>query len=519
MPRQTASSAPSSRFFARRLSWGQIAAFVVPLPLVFLAVLNVAYSSGDMLDLGWLSRIAWHNDLSLTGPPASFNESFFLHHVSPIFWLSGLLSYIQPLGRLDYYAALLGLIYALYAAGIYRAWTACDVHPPKVQATLLGIFLALLATFSAVGMQALRLPHFEMAIPALALWFFLMVTEERYRAALFWFVLCLLVREDAGFHLFGLLALWGLALAITHRKDPRRIWIRGFAAFALLYSLGALFIQGVLFPGTHKFSQIYAGDPAWAHITLVFIKERLSFFLTQRTTITLPLLVTIGWAFFARNPLLPLGYLAFIPWVALNLMAVQITAGSLNFYYMFPFWISLGWPLLALRLWPEAKAQRWPWLFVLLFSLIGWNKDGFIVYPLAKNDFDTYPFSLTDDILNRKAADAFAAYFAAHKELFEGRVDMPVFSLLIDTNDRLNWLATGHRYMSDPPPEAPPLPEIVIYYNRSFEEPLWVDPVLKTGAYHYFYQVPGTRIRLAAEKSLDAFPDPKPFVLIAKPAF
>jgi len=491
---------------------------LVPLALSAIATLNVAYSSGDMMDLGWLSFLAWHSDVALTGPPASFGESFFVHHVSPIFWLTSLISYVLPLGRVSFYALLMGAIYALYAAGVYRAWRLAG-QKDSGTAALGGAALAIMATFSAAGMQALRLPHYEMAIPALALWFLLDLAEGRRRAAL-WFGLCLLVREDAGFHLFGLLALWALALKIARRREAHIGNIIGYATIAVFYSLLAMFFQHQVFPAAHQFAHIYAGNPPWAHVTADFLKKRLSFFLIERTTITLPFLATILWAWRARNPLLPLGYLAFVPWIVLNLLAVRVTAGALGFYYMFPLWLSLAWPLLALRLWPAAKSmRRWPWLVVLLFSLIGWHKDGPIVYPLANNEFDTCPFAITEGLRHRDAAENFAAYFGAHQDLFMGRVDMPVFSLLMASNDRMNWLATGHRYMSEPPPDAPPLPKMVIYYARSFEYPLWVAPVLKTGVYDYFYAVPGTRIRLASQKSLDAFPAPTPFVAMARPAY
>jgi hypothetical protein len=504
---------------SRRSLLGLILTVIIPLPLVYIAVMNVAYSSGDMMDLGWLSTVAWHSDLLLTGPPASYQESFFLHHMSPIFWLTSLVSYILPFGRLDYYAFLLGLSYSLYAAGIYCLWMWNDGEP-TIRRSLTGAALALLATFSAIGMQALRLPHYEMAMPSFALWFFIMLAQRRIALAAIWFSLCLLIREDAGLHLFGLLFLLGTTQKFTHKQIVPMKRIAGFGCTALAYAFGIMFVQSVLFPDSHKLAQIYTGDPAWQHVTWDFVKERWSFFFTERTTITLPFLVTLIWAAVARNPLLPLGYIAFVPWVVLNVFAFQITAGSLNFYYMFPLWIALGWPLLALHLWPAASPrarQRWPWLIMLLFSLIGWHKDGLIIYPLAKNEFDAHPFALTDEVLHRSASDDFIAYFAANKNLFDGRVDMPVFSLLIDSNDRLNWLATGHRYLSDPPPEAPPLPEMVIYLTDDFEQPLWVAPVLKTGAYGYFYQVPNSRIRIASQKPLDDFPNPKPFVLIAKP--
>jgi hypothetical protein len=479
--------------------------------LVRTSVLNVFYSAGDMIDPGWFSTLAWHSTWRLAGPPA-FSGSFFADHMSPIFWLTSAVSYVLPLPKIEFFAAVLGATYALFAAGVCRAWQMGDERAGLAQG-LAAVAIALAATFSAVGMQALRLPHHEMMIPAFGLWFFIAMAERSYRWAAVWFVLCLMVREDAGFHLAGILVLWGLAVTFYRQaySEARPIWY--FAIAALGYAaLAFLFMHTAFAPNV--FSRVYSGDPPWHHLTAQFLSERFWFYLTERSYATLPLLVTLVWAAFSRNPLLPLGYIACLPWMAMHFLAFGYTSGTLSYYYSFPLWLGLAWPLVALHLWPREntrRAVRWPYLLVLLPSLVGWKFDNVIVYPLAKHYFPEHPFAVTAELLNREAYDNFSRYFIANKsKLGDAAMDMAVFGLLIDDSNRKNWIT---EQKEDHPPE------VIMYFDGGFEWPRIV-PILRRGLYTQFYQVPGTKIRVAAQRPLEgALPQPMPFVAMTRPSY
>jgi len=501
---------------------GRAVAIVIPLALVYVAVLNNFYSSGDMLDPVWLASIAWHSDFGQHAPPA-MPVSFFTSHVSPIFWLPNLVSYVLPLSKIDYFGLWYGGIYALYSAGIYKAWL---LNRPKAASGLavlgevpLAVVVGLAATFSAFPMQALRLPHYELALPAFALWFLITLVEGRYRWAILWFALCLMVREDAGLHLFAVLFLWGAAWRFTStfyaRPWPRARYVWAFAAAALAYAIFAVLLKNFVIQADNLFTRLYVGTPPWHHITGELLLERLRFYALERTWITVPLLVTMGWAAISRNPLLPLGYIAFLPWLLLNFQATHVTPGTLGYYYGFPFWLALAWPLIALHLWPQLgqrPPRRWPYLLVLAASLAGWQYDRVVVYPLQKGFFDKYPFAITSELLHRHNYEEFVGYFAAHeKEFARSGVDLAVFGLVMDHVTRRNWLE--EQKLTDPP-------EILIYFTGGFEWPIHVVPLLATGFYGHFYQVPGTRIELAAHAPLDTLvPGPSPFVPEASPLF
>jgi hypothetical protein len=477
--------------------------------LVRIAVLNVFYTTGDLHDPGWLATITWRNNWHLYGPPA-FPGPYFSEHVSPILWVTNAISFIVPLAKFDYYAACIATIYALYAAGVYRAWQLCDARVTAA-GTLVAILVALAATFGGIGVVALGLPHPEMAIPALALWFTIAVVERAYLWAGFWLAACLLVREDAGLHVFALLVLWAGVQVWRQRAVSKDIrWVIGFALAALGYSVLALLAKRLDFPASDNLTRAYLGSPAWHHVTVPFVLDRLRFYFLMRGYVTLPLLLTCIWAAITRNPLLPLGYIAALPWLVFSLLAVHATPGTLAYYYAFPFWLALAWPLIAMRLWADSSGRltwRCPYALVLLTSVVAWRGDRLVIYPLDRNSFGDAPFVYNDTLRDRAAYQAFADYFVAHRPLFgTTALDEAVFGLLIDQVDRKSWLEDWRSN------EAP---ETLIYFNRAFDWRPRVLPLLQTGVYHCVYAVPGTRIRIATRNPLsDDLPVPMPIMLI-----
>ena len=141
-----------------------------------------------------------------------------------------------PFPKFDFYAACVAATHAIFAAAVYRAWLLTERRVTAVRVAV-AIVVGLAAAFSAVGIVALGLPHPELAIPALAAWFFIALARHTYIAASFWLVACLAIREDAGFHVFGLLALW--IAVLTARQAPADHdlkWLLRFAVTAFAYS-------------------------------------------------------------------------------------------------------------------------------------------------------------------------------------------------------------------------------------------------------------------------------------------
>jgi hypothetical protein len=477
--------------------------------LVRIAVLNIFYTTGDMRDPGWLAFITWHNGWRLRGPPG-FPGPFFSEHVAPILWLTNAVSFVVPLGRYDYYAAVIASSHALFAAGVYAAWQLTEVRR-SAAGPLLGVPVALAAAFSAVGVISLGLPHFEMAIPAFALWFFIFLAKRAYLGAAAWFAVCLAVREDAGFHLFGILMLWAGVTIWTKRRLTREVrLLLGFAVAAFCYSAVAFAAKQVWFPDGDILWRSYLGYQPLHHVTASFVLDRLRYFLTDRTYVTLPFLLSIAWAWFSRNPLLPVGYLATAPWLVLTILAVHPTPGVLAYYYGFPFWLALAWPLVAMRIRREAndrRAAHWPYALLLLASLVGWQRDRLVVYPLMADHIGEAPFAWNDPLRERTRYQVFVDYYWTNRPLFGATaLDQAVSGLLIDRVGRDGWL----EYWRDKPP-----PDTIIYFEHGFEWPTRVWPLVRSGIYQCVYAVPETRILVASQVPLGPrLPAPMPLLIV-----
>ncbi len=485
---------------------------VVSITFVFvrIAVLNVFYTTGDMHDPGWLAYVVWHNGWQLHGP-AGFPGPFFSEHIVPIYWVFNAASYIVPLSRYEYFAVCLAAIHALYAAGVWRAWMLTE---PRVTVASSGIaaIVALAATFSGIAVVALQLPHTELAIPAFALWFAIAVAQRKYVAAALWFVACLAVREDAGLHLFGLLVLWAGVLAWRRRGlGPDIRWLLAFAAIGFCYSAMAFAAKHVEFPHGDILTRSYLGNPPFHHVTGPFIEERARLWLRKLSYVGLPMLLTFLWAAIVRDPLLPLGYIAVLPWLVFNLLAVHDTPGQLGYYYGFPLWLSLAWPLVAWRIgrdnW-DVMRRRWPYALLLMTSVAGWNWNHVAIYAAEPGRYGTQPFAWYDTLTGRDRYQAFNDYYLAHRDAFGvAAFDQAVFGLLIDHADRGTWL--------DPWTPAQP-PDTIIYFTHGFEWQSQVLPRLRTGLYRCIYMVPGTRIQVASQNALsERLPLPLPMQLVS----
>jgi hypothetical protein len=70
-------------------------------------------------------------------------------HVSPIFWITNAISYVVTLGKFEFYAVFNAAIYALYTAGIYRAWQLTDTRVTALRAAV-AVIVALAATFGGI---------------------------------------------------------------------------------------------------------------------------------------------------------------------------------------------------------------------------------------------------------------------------------------------------------------------------------------------------------------------------------
>ncbi len=207
--------------------------------------------------------------------------------------------------------------------------------------------------------------------------FFVALIRRRIWLAAIWFVLCLATREDAGFHLFALL---GLTMLYNFKLrgalyPHKRLAI--FSGFSLVYSIFAVALQHALLAHANAFAAVYWGSSPLQKIFSQETLRRLQFCLVYRSYLWLPAYICLFWAVRSRCAFLLFGFLAFIPWIALQLFAARILAGTLSNYYSFPLIFALLWPLIAISFYENAAvSMQYPlrrnsltWFAAMLLAL------------------------------------------------------------------------------------------------------------------------------------------------------
>ena len=450
---------------------------------------------GFFWDSGLLAFLMSQADPWLHTPPLFGDESFFATHFTPIFILLSPIRRLLPLSDPQFFAFFCGFSHALPGLAVF--WLLYSEFRLR---TALGLAIAAAASvtfcFNGLALAIARYPHFEMLIVGTALLFFVALAQRRSIAASVFFAACLTTREDAGFHLFGALFLLialnryrGIAL-----RDQRREIV--FAAIAVTYSLAVLLFQHAVFGGQSSFARIYLGEPIFVKLSLAGIGERLLGYMQYRTYLVLPAIVALLWAARTRNPYILLGYVAFLPWTLLHLIADSDLAGTLSAYYAFPLMIAAFWPLLGI-LYAERtgtgenkRAAGSVFAFAAMIAvsftaLAHQHNPGGLALPA--NFFS--PPSLARQ---RATEEAIGALTRSKSELGIVFVDGSVLALapaaygsdetLRDAGDRR--------------------PNSVIYFDQGYEAKA-ARAIITAARLDNYYQVSGTSIRLATARPID----------------
>ena len=129
-------------------------------------------------------------------------------------------------------------------------------------------------------------------------------------------------------------------------RDQR--WLLILASIGFVYSAGAILFKQIVFPDQPPlFVGDYLGDPPFGNISLRLVLGRLAGLPIYRAYIFWPGAAALLWAVRSRNMLIVLGYVAFLPWLALHAVANRDIPGTLSGYYAFPFLVACAWPLAA----------------------------------------------------------------------------------------------------------------------------------------------------------------------------
>lgn len=292
-----------------------IGVFVIPFWINYTIVVDSFYRCrAPLFDSGLVAGILWHNTWALLTPTVTGSTSFLQTHTTFIYWFASALSYWAPLNMVQLFGVFLGFFYALPAITLYwflqRYWTGLGL----LRAGLLGLLFA----FNGISQSMMGYPHTEIAGVALLIIFLCCWASRGYRWAIASLVLCLMVREDMGFHAFSILVLVLIAQWWHNHQFLRESfgrWTLGFAVAAFLYSCSMIILQKSLFPdGDNALARVYLGHPPLAQVSVAMLIERLRYYLTQRHHLLLPAIATLVMALYPRRRLgLVIGFLAYSP--------------------------------------------------------------------------------------------------------------------------------------------------------------------------------------------------------------
>jgi uncharacterized membrane protein len=469
---------------------------VVPFAAFTALTLYHFYVKGAFFwDSGLLAYLMSQADPGLATPPIFGGESFFATHFTPIFILLSPIRRILPLSDPQFFAAFCGFCHAL--PGLAAFWMLYSGFRLR---TALGLTIAAIVSvafcFNGLALAIARYPHFEMLIVGTALLFFVALARRRPLATSLFFAACLATREDAGFHLFGVLLLLvalnryrGIAL-----RDQRREIV--FAALALAYSLTVLLFQHAVFGGQSSFARIYLGEPAFAKLSLAGIGGRLLGYMQYRTYLILPAIAALFWAARTRNPYILLGYAAFLPWASLHLIADSDLAGTLSAYYAFPFMIAAFWPLLGIVCAERTATGETKPVGVSILAFAAMIAVSFTAVGHQHNPGGlTLPrnfFSPPSLARQRATEDGIGALTRSKTELGNVFVDGSVLALA----------PAGYRSDETVRDAGDRRPNAVIYFDQGYEANA-ARAIAAAARLDNHYQVPGTSIRLATGRPID----------------
>ncbi|MEY4066164.1 MAG: hypothetical protein RIR26_2372 [Pseudomonadota bacterium] len=333
------------------------------------------------LDSGLFAYLLSEADLPMKFPPVLGEGSYMATHVSPAFWPMQWLAQLFQLKPHVSVAIWQGILFAgMGIAGlIFMERSSAEFSLKQSSWTWCAL---LLLPFSGLALSILVYPHTEaMAMSALFISFGLILEKNHWAQCASWLLLvfALAVREDAGFHVFGLYMTF-LVLSLWAKQLPQQ-WkkILAAAAVGFVYSVAILKLQKSNFTGDNAFERIYSGNPAWAHVNLIFLSKRLGEFLIHKPYLSIPLVIYSAFTVLQRKWVMLTPVLAYTPWLLVNLAAIAPTAGSLMAYYAYPLLALFIWPLVTLRLEGvalEIKAQRSLVLLcaaMLIVSVLGYR--------------------------------------------------------------------------------------------------------------------------------------------------
>lgn len=414
-----------------------LSSFLIPTFFFTNYVLNQFYIQGSgLLDVGWFTYMITETTSWPIQNPEAIGGTFFSTHFSLFFYV---LSYIHQyvlffMPGPVFYSAFIGSMYGLISLSVFLVGLKL-IPKISIQYLYALLFTSILSSMNGAALGLIGFPHIEIAIPALILLFFSLYITDKKILSFVVFTFLLTIREDAGFHVFALIMTTGILILIIKRNVKAiDLTLLGLAIIGLSYSIFAMYIQKIYFPGDNALERVYLGNPHFIHITCSFLSERLSFFFLNREYIYVPMLMTIILSLYTKNIILLSSLISSLPWFLLSLIAINVMPGSFSNYYAFPFILLGGWPIFAFYIAKKFAVEQSDYFKNTVISILFITGTSILLFPGNSGNVDHKPWKnfIFFDYGKIIGTEGFIKYFVANKAQFGNIIfDEPLSALFV----------------------------------------------------------------------------------------
>jgi len=483
----------------------RLLSFLIPTLLVTNYILNHYYSGqSSVLDTGWFTYLLTQStSLPVANPlKGLLDDSYFTTHLSLFYYpLSLLYSLVETfISPQLYFALFMGSLYGMIALAVFLA----GEQFVSDKWTLMILFImATLTPLNGVALGTIGFPHIEIAIPALLLLSVALYFRGNRYGSYFVVIALLMIREDAGFHLFGLfitLIVFYYFISKELKSLPKDLLY--MALFSLLFSIVVIAIQKIFFAGDNALERIYLGQPHFAHLSFDFIQDRVEFFFYNRSYLYLPMFLLIPLAFWNRNPFLVVPLISTLPWLLLSSIAVITMPHSLSNYYAFPFITLLAWPIFAFLINSSLTNSRPAKVSKIFITIASTTLLSTALFIGTVGHVDNTPWrDFGWEYLKKKESIQSAIREVIdHKELFgETLYDEAMSSFMVE---RLGKDEYG--YLNDYFQPQKDKAKSIIFFASSLSD---IEPLFKEKSFPYTYRVVKSDILIASEYRLEEYSD------------
>jgi hypothetical protein len=436
---------------------------------------------------GWdgplLSHIMYRQDWEPDHVPYTGIGPYYQSHFSPIFFILSLFSYVLPVSKIAYFGIIQGIFLGLFFIASYSFLYKYYLINKRITVIIGLALLAFVLALNGINIKVIWHHHFEHWIPIFIALFLCFWIQKQLLWASISFIVLLLIREDAGFHFFGLIFLTILYDYYKRKRLEGTLVV--FCIIAFCYSIFALYIQKTFYPGDKAFFRVYF-DPSnpFVHLNYSEILQRLKSLLLSRGCVVFPIIVQIFWAIISKRYHILIAVISNIPWIILHFIAKADGAISLNTYYSFSIAVLFFWPFFSFVYFDQSELNK-----KMKISILKWQGSIILISILISGGM-LYKMVQVKSGVNINNVKLFQEELVHNKNAIK---NLYITHNIIGLAPTLDWHEKN-------PSSSNSLNIAMSYFGDFGSTPLLEE--ISNLDLNYFYAINGTRIRISSNEDI-----------------